>query len=154
MQYWLMKTEPDVFSFDDLKKCANQTEPWDGIRNYQARNFMRDTIKKGDQVLFYHSRCTPPGIVGIAEIASEPYPDHTAWDPESNYYDPKASPTNPRWVMVDVCYKADFKNPVTLPQLKETKTLENMKVVQRGQRLSIQPVEKAHFDIVCEMGGL
>jgi predicted RNA-binding protein with PUA-like domain len=154
MQYWLMKTEPNVFSFEDLKNCKNQTEPWDGIRNYQARNFMRDKMKEGDLVLFYHSRCDPPGIVGIAEIVSNPYPDHTAWNPKSNYYDPKSSPENPRWVMVDVRYKTDFKNPVTLSDLKADKRLENMKVVQRGQRLSIQPVEKAHFNIVCEMGGL
>lgn len=154
MQYWLMKTEPNVFSFEDLKSRPKQTEPWDGIRNYQARNFMRDQMRPGDAVLFYHSRSDEAGIVGLAEVASVPYPDATAQDSTSKYYDPKATPENPRWVLVDVRYKADFKQPVSLRQIKETPELSEMKVVQRGQRLSIQPVEKKHFELVCKLGGL
>lgn len=154
-KYWLMKSEPDAFSFEDLKKCPRQTEPWNGIRNYQARNLMRDEMQKGDQVLFYHSNAGPEtGVVGLAEIVSkEAYPDPLQWDKKSKYYDDKSSPENPRWLMVDVRYKKAFKKPVTLQELKGEKSLTDMRVVQRGQRLSIQPVEKKHFDKVCAMGG-
>ena len=155
-KYWLMKSEPDAFSFEDLKNCPKKTEHWDGIRNYQARNLMRDEMQKGDWVLFYHSNAgAETGVVGLAEIVSkEAYPDHTAWDKKSKYYDEKSTPENPRWLMVDVKYKKPLKNPVTLKELKAQKSLADMRVVQRGQRLSIQPVEKKHFDRVCKMGGV
>jgi predicted RNA-binding protein with PUA-like domain len=144
-----MKSEPDVFSLDDLKNCPKKTEPWDGIRNYQARNFMRDDMKKGDVVLFYHSNCKEPGIVGLAEIASSSaYPDPTQFDKKSNYFDPKSDPDNPRWLLVDVRYKKTLKRPVTLKEIKEHPVLSEMKVAQRGMRLSIQPVEQKHFEII------
>jgi predicted RNA-binding protein with PUA-like domain len=151
-----MKSEPDTFSFEDLKNCPNKTEPWDGIRNYQARNLMRDEMKQGDWVLFYHSNAgADTGVVGLAEIASkEAYPDPTAFDKTSKYYDEKSSKENPRWLMVDVKDRRALKRPVTLQDLKAEKALDDMLVVKRGQRLSIQPVDKKHFDKVCEMGGL
>lgn len=155
-KYWLMKSEPEAFSFEDLKNCPKKTEHWDGIRNYQARNLMRDDMSKGDLVLFYHSNAgAETGVVGLAEIVSkEAYPDHTAWDKKSKYYDEKSTPENPRWLMVDVKYRKPLKQPVTLKELKAQKSLADMRVVQRGQRLSIQPVEKKHFDRVCKMGGV
>ena len=148
MNYWLMKSEPDVFSFEDLKSRPKQTEPWDGVRNYQARNFMRDAMKVGDPILFYHSNTTPPGVAGIAEVASEPYPDPTAFDKNSNYYDPKSHPDNPRWVLIDVRYKADLKRLVSLEEMKVMPELVDMRVLQRGNRLSITPVSKAEFQAV------
>ncbi len=151
---WLMKSEPDVFSFDDLKKCKNSTEPWDGVRNYQARNFMRDEMKKGDYVLFYHSNCKVPGIVGLAKVAKEAYPDHTSWDPKSKYFDEKSSPDNPRWFMVEVKWYKAFKEVVSLNDMKDNPALSNMLVVKKGQRLSVQPVEESDFKIVCQMGGV
>jgi len=154
MAFWLFKSEPFKFSFEDLKHSDQQTTTWDGIRNYQARNFMRDQAKQGDLVLFYHSRVDPPGVVGVAEITKEAYPDYTAWDPKSDYFDPKSSAENPRWLMVEVTYKYDFKSIVTLQDMKQDKALEGMLVIKRGQRLSIQPVEKKHFDRVCAMGGV
>ena len=105
MNYWLMKSEPDAFGIDDLRSRPRKTEPWDGVRNYQARNFMRDDMKKGDLIFFYHSNCKVPGIVGIAEVASAPYPDPTQFDPDSKYFDPKSDPDDPRWILVDVKYK-------------------------------------------------
>ena len=148
MNYWLMKSEPDVFSFEDLKSRPKQTEPWDGVRNYQARNFMRDAMKVGDPILFYHSNTTPPGVAGIAEVASEPYPDPTAFDKNSNYYDPKSHRDNPRWVLIDVRYKADLKRLVSLEEMKVMPELVDMRVLQRGNRLSITPVSKAEFQAV------
>ena len=148
MNYWLMKSEPDVFSFEDLKSRPKQTEPWDGVRNYQARNFMRDAMKVGDPILFYHSNTTPPGVAGIAEVASEPYPDPTAFDKNSSYYDPKSHPANPRWVLIDVRYKADLKRLVSLEEMKVMPELVDMRVLQRGNRLSITPVSKAEFQAV------
>lgn len=158
MNYWLMKSEPDVFSLDDLKACKNRTEPWDGIRNYQARNFMRDDMKVGDHVLFYHSNTKPPGVAGVCKIVREAYPDVTAQDPKSNYYDPKANPDNPRWVMVDVQWVAEFSNYVSLDELKRESEpggpLDGILVTRRGSRLSITPVKKKHFMNVCKMGGV
>ncbi|NRA25776.1 MAG: EVE domain-containing protein [Opitutales bacterium] len=154
MNYWLMKSEPDVFSIDDLAACPEQTEPWDGVRNYQARNFMRDSMQIGDRVLFYHSRCKPPGVVGIAEIVSAAYPDPLAFDKKSNYYDPKSDPNNPRWLMVDVKFVQKFNTPVALDTLKVTPELDGMLVIKRGQRLSIQPVEASHYKKVLELAGL
>ncbi len=135
-KYWLMKSEPNEFSFDDLKVEPDSTAHWDGVRNYQARNFMRNEMKKGDLVLFYHSNCDPPGVVGIAEVVKEAYPDHTAWDPKDKHFDPKTTKDNPVWFMVEVKWKKAFKRFVSLHELKETRELKDMKVVQRGQRLS------------------
>lgn len=148
---WLMKSEPEVFSFDDLKRARGRKTVWEGVRNYQARNFMRDEMRKGDQVLFYHSNCSHPGIVGLAEIAStKAYPDPSQFDPESDYHDPKADRDNPRWLVVDIRYKRDLDRPVTLREIKAHPKLSAMKVAQRGMRLSIQPVEQAHLDILEE----
>jgi predicted RNA-binding protein with PUA-like domain len=152
MQYWLMKSEPDVFSLEDLKACTNQTEPWDGIRNYQARNFMRDDMAVGDQVLFYHSNTKPPGVAGIAEVASEPYPDPTAFDATSNYYDPKSDPENPRWILVDVKFKQDLERYVPLDEIKTIPECADMRLIQRGNRLSIIPVTKAEFQAIRNAG--
>lgn len=152
MQYWLIKSEPDAYSIDDLARDG--TEPWDGIRNYQARNFMRDTMKIGDKVLFYHSQVKPPAVVGLAEVASEPYPDPTAFDPDEKYYDPKSDPDNPRWILVDLRYVAHLPEPVTLPQIKEDLKLEGIMVAKRGARLSIQPVDKKHYDHIVKLGGM
>lgn len=148
MGYWLMKSEPDVFGIDDLKAAPNKTEHWDGVRNYQARNMMRDDMKKGDQVLFYHSNCKEPGIVGIAKIVREGYPDHTAIDPESKYYDPKSDPDNPRWFMVDVKFSRKLKRNITLQELKEVAALKDMPLVRKGNRLSIMPVTERQWNTI------
>ena len=153
-QAWLMKSEPDVFSLQDLKARPKQTEPWDGVRNYQARNFMRDAMKVGDPVLFYHSNSKPAGVAGLARIASEAYPDMLAFDKKSKYYDPKSDPENPRWMLVDVQFIAEFPHYVSLPELKDDPALEEMLVIKRGQRLSIQPVEWKHLLHVLKLGGL
>jgi predicted RNA-binding protein with PUA-like domain len=146
MKYWLMKNEPEAFSIDDLARV--KIEHWDGIRNYQARNFMRDDMSVGDGVLFYHSSCKVPGIVGIAEIASEAYPDHTAFDPEEHYYDRKSNPDNPTWVMVDVKFVARLDTPITLQELRTYPELSSMRLLQRGNRLSITPVDIEHWDYI------
>ena len=151
MKYWLMKSEPNEFSIDDLKEQPKQTEHWDGVRNYQARNFMRDDMKIGDQVFFYHSNCDEPGIVGIAEVAKEAYPDFTAWDPKSKYYDPKSTPENPRWYMVDVRYKRKLKRVIPLAELKERKPLEDFALVRKGNRLSIMPVTPKQWDYILKL---
>ena len=150
MAYWLMKSEPDAFGIDDLAARPEQTEPWDGVRNYQARNMMRDQMKPGDQVFFYHSNCTPPGIVGIAEVAKEAYPDHTAFDPDAKYFDPKSNPENPRWFMVDVRYVRHLKRTITLTELKEHAdgALADMPLVRRRNRLSIMPVTPAQWEFI------
>ncbi|MBC2604201.1 EVE domain-containing protein [Puniceicoccus vermicola] len=149
--YWLMKSEPDAFSIEDLEKRENGTEPWDGIRNYQARNFMRDDMKIGDAVLFYHSNCKTPGVVGVAEIASEAYPDPTAFDSKSKYFDEKSDPENPRWILVDVRFVDKLPRTVSLSEMKETAALKDMKILQRGNRLSITPVAKKEFDHILKM---
>ena len=146
MQYWLMKSEPDAFSIDDLK--AVKVEPWDGIRNYQARNFMRDQMRVGDQILFYHSSCEVPGIVGVMKVASKPYPDPTAFDAKSKYYDPKSDPENPRWMLVDVRFVKKLKSIITLSELKDFSQLQDMQLLKRGNRLSIMPVEKKHWEFI------
>ena len=154
MNYWLIKSEPDAFSIDDLKSAPGGTDHWDGIRNYQARNFIRDDMRKGDLALFYHSNCKEPGIVGLAEIASKAaYPDPTQFDKKSKYHDPKSDPDNPRWLLVDVRYKKKLKHPVTLKAIKEHPVLKDMMVAQRGMRLSIQPVEAKHFKAVLKLAG-
>jgi len=152
-QFWLMKSEPDVFSIKDLSERPKQREPWDGVRNYQARNMMRDTMQLGDQVLFYHSNCNPPGIVGIAQVASQPYPDPTQFDENSNYFDPKSSQDKPRWILVDVAYVGTFKRMVSLQEMKEMPELKDMRVLQKGNRLSITPVSKSEFQAIAQAGG-
>ncbi len=147
--YWLMKSEPQTFSIDDLQK--KQIEPWDGIRNYQARNFMMKEMEMGDQVLFYHSNSKPPGVVGIMKVASAPYPDFTAWDPKSNYFDPKSPKEKPRWFMVDVRFVRKFHKMISLEALKKQPELGAMRLLQRGNRLSIMPVEKCEFDFILDM---
>lgn len=152
IKYWLMKSEPSTFSINDLRNKPNQTDYWDGVRNYQARNYMRDEMKLGDEVLFYHSNCKEPGVVGLAVVSKEGFPDHTSWDPDSKYFDPKSTPDTPRWFMVELTWKEEFRKTVTLKELKEVPELSNMKVIQKGQRLSIQPVTEEEFKIVCQMG--
>ena len=148
MKYWLMKSEPDVFSLEDLKNCPHQTEPWDGIRNYQARNLMRDEMKMGDQAFFYHSRQAEPAIVGTVRVVREAYPDHTSWDPSSKYFDEKSSPENPRWLMVDVQFENEFSRPVTLKELRSLPELKEMFLLRKGMRLSIQPVTEEEFRLI------
>lgn len=148
-QYWLMKTEPSVYSIDDLKRDGKTY--WEGVHNYQARNMMRDQMKVGDGVLFYHSQVKPMGIYGLAKIASEGYPDPSAFDPDEKYYDPKSDPDNPTWMVVDVAYVAHLDPPVTLDALKQTPGLEKMMVIQRGSRLSIQPVTPEEWKIVLSL---
>lgn len=149
-----MKSEPDQFSFDDLRRRPAKTEPWNGVRNYQARNFMRDAMKTGDLVLFYHSNCAAPGVVGLAEIASSAYPDETQFDEKSEYHDPKSSRDNPRWLLVDVKWKADFKRPVSLETLKNDGALDGLLAVRPGNRLSITPVTPEHTARILKLGGL
>lgn len=151
MRYWLMKSEPDAFSLQDLKK--DKTTWWEGVRNYQARNFMINDMKVGDLVLFYHSNANPPGVAGIAEVSKPAAPDQTALDPKSEYYDEKSTPENPRWMCVQVKFKKLFKNYVSLDQIRSTKGLEDMLVLKRGQRLSIQPVTAKEFQIIEKLGG-
>ena len=144
MRYWLMKSEPDEVSIDDALAAPGRTVPWFGVRNYQARNFMRDAMQVGDGVLFYHSSCAEPGIAGLAEVASTPYPDATQFDPESKYYDAKATRENPRWMLVDV--RALEKTPVlSLPELRAHPELADMQILRRGNRLSITPVTPAEW---------
>lgn len=150
-QYWLMKSEPDVFSIDDLKEHPKQTTQWEGVRNYQARNFMRDQMKKGDKILFYHSNCQSIGIVGVATVSKEAYPDHFSWDPKSKYFDPKSTKENPRWFMVDVTFDCKFKRVIELQEIKKHPTLKNMQVAKKGQRLSIQPVTSKEFEQVLKL---
>lgn len=148
-----MKTEPDAFSFDDLVSAPGRRDSWDGIRNYQARNMMRDEFCKGDQVFIYHSRIAEPAIVGVAEVVKEAYPDHTALDPGSKYFDPKSEEKGEsRWVMVDVKAKQRFKSPVTLGFMRTVKELSNMALLKRGQRLSIQPVTAKEWQKITQLG--
>lgn len=154
MQYWLFKSEPDAFSIDDLRNMPGKKDHWDGVRNYQARNMMRDQMKKGDMGFFYHSSCAIPGIVGQVIISKEAYPDHTALDKKSKYYDPKETAENPRWFMVDVKYKKKFKQIIPLSQLKEEKKLKDMALLRKGNRLSIMPITKKEWDVITAMAGL
>ena len=151
MNYWLMKSEPDTFSFLDLKSRPKRREPWDGVRNYQARNYMRDSMEIGDLVLFYHSNIKKPGVVGIAEIVSNAYPDPTAFDQKSKYFDSKSDLENPRWFLVDVAFYQDLKNIMTLDEMKEIDQLKDMKILQKGNRLSITPVKKDEFDLIVSL---
>jgi predicted RNA-binding protein with PUA-like domain len=151
-RYWLMKSEPNVYSIVDLQRDGRTY--WDGIRNYQARNFMRDEMQVGDEIFFYHSSAQPMGIYGVAKVVREAYPDHTAFDPSDKHFDPKSDPANPTWMMVDVGYVGTFKTPITLATLKQTLGLEKMLVIQRGSRLSVQPVTPQEWDIVMRLGEL
>ncbi len=148
---WLMKSEPDEFGIDDLKACPKKTEPWDGVRNYQARNMMRDEMRKGDRIFFYHSNCAEPGIVGIANVAREGYPDPTAFDPEDKHYDPKSDPDNPRWFLVDVKYVRKTRRTISLQELKLHPELEELALVRRGNRLSVMPVSDEHWDFILSL---
>lgn len=149
MQYWLMKSEPDVFGIDDLQKV--NIEPWDGVRNYQARNMMRDQMQVGDQVFFYHSNCDVPGIVGLAEIATQGYPDDTALNPEAKYFDPKSDPQNPRWYRVDVKFGRKLARTISLHKLREQAVLENMPLVRKGCRLSVMPVTADEWQVILAL---
>jgi predicted RNA-binding protein with PUA-like domain len=151
MRYWLLKTEPSHFSIEDLERARDGRESWDGIRNYQARNFMRDEMKQGDRVLIYHSSTESPAVVGTARVAREAYPDPTAFDPESRYFDPKSAPEAPRWVMVDVQFESRFAAPITLADLRAVPALQGMRLLQRGQRLSIMPVAREEFETILAM---
>jgi predicted RNA-binding protein with PUA-like domain len=153
MNYWLFKTEPGCFSFADLRNRPNMTEAWDGVRNFQARNFLRDMVKVGDRVLFYHSSIPEPVVVGIAEVVRAGYPDHTALDPSNEHFDPKASALNPIWYMVDVRYSEPLPRPVTLEQIRNNPALADMPLVRRS-RLSIQPVTPDEWAMILAMGGI
>jgi predicted RNA-binding protein with PUA-like domain len=149
MNYWLMKSEPEECSVDDALAAPKATVPWVGVRNYQARNFMRDGMSLGDGVLFYHSSCAEPGIVGIARVASTPYPDPTQFDPKSPYYDVKSRPEEPRWLLVDIQVLRKTRN-LTLPELRAHTALEELVVLRKGNRLSITPVEPRHWKLILQ----
>jgi predicted RNA-binding protein with PUA-like domain len=149
-QYWLVKSEPDAFSIDALAKKGKTC--WDGVRNYQARNYIRDQMAIGDGVLFYHSNADPTGVAGVAEVCSKAYPDPTAWDPKHDHFDPKTKKDAPAWMMVDIKFEEKFAKVVTLDDLRANAKLADMLVLKRGQRLSVQPVTKAEFEEVLRMG--
>ena len=151
MNYWLMKSEPTTYSIDHLAAEPKKTDYWDGIRNYQARNMLRDDFKKGDLAFFYHSNCNPPGIVGVVEIVKEAYPDFTAFDPASDYYDPKSCEDNPRWFMVDVKLKKKFKQIISLDELRQHPPLAEMNVLQKGYRLSITPITPKEWTYIMDL---
>jgi len=148
-RHWLMKSEPTVYSIDDLKR--DKKTSWDGVRNYRARNFMRDDMRVGDLILFYHSNAKPPGVAGVCRIKKEAYPDPTQFDAKSKYYDPKSKKEEPRWSLVDVAFVEKFDDEIPLQTLKDTPALEGMRVTQKGARLSVQPVDKKHFKQVLKM---
>ena len=151
-RYWLFKSEPTNYSFQDLLGEEDKTAEWDGVRNYQVRNFMRDDMKAGDGVLFYHSSAKPTAVVGTATIVKEAYPDSTAWEPGAKYYDPKSNPDDPTWLMVDIQADQAFNRPVTLQEIKQNPNLQGMMLVKRGVRLSIQPIAKEDWDEIVGLG--
>ena len=151
MNYWLMKSEPDVYGIDHLKAANKKTDTWDGVRNYQVRNMMRDDMKKGDLAFFYHSNCKEPGIAGIMIIVREGFPDYTALDPNEKYYDPKSDPDNPRWYMVDVRYVRKLKRVITLTELKTHPELEDLPLIRRGNRLSVMPLSEQHWNFILKL---
>ena len=155
MGYWLMKSEPDVFGIDHLKKRPKRTEPWDGVRNYQARNMLRDQMREGDLAFFYHSNCEKPGIVGIMEVVREGYPDASQFDPDAKYYDPASDPAKPRWYRVDVRYVRHLARPVTLAELKAYADgpLSGLPLLRRGNRLSVMPVTPAQWAFILALEG-
>ncbi len=146
MNHWLMKSEPSTFSIDDLKR--HRREPWDGVRNYQARNFMRDGMRVGDKVFFYHSNCAEPGIVGVAKVASEPYPDPTQFDPDDAHFDPRSARDNPRWILVDIAFVRKLKRTITLAELKPLPELAELALVRKGNRLSVMPVGAREWEFI------
>jgi predicted RNA-binding protein with PUA-like domain len=153
MNYWLMKSEPDCFSIDDLASRPKQTEKWDGVRNYQVRNMFRDDMRVGDRAFFYHSSCDEPGIYGVMRIASNAYPDPTQFDPKADHYDPKSKPEEPRWLLVDVTFESKLKKPVLLQALRtQEKAFKGLRILEPGSRLSVTPVSKAHWDAILKLG--
>ncbi len=146
MKYWLVKSEPSAFSIDDLKR--NKREPWDGVRNYQARNFMRDDMRVGDRVMFYHSNCAEPGIVGLARVASKAYPDRTQFDRRNAHYDPGSARDNPRWMLVDLAFVRKLERTITLAELKGRRELADFALVRKGNRLSVMPVPRSAWDFI------
>ena len=150
MAHWLMKTEPATFGLAHLKQRKNQTEHWDGVRNFQARNFMRE-MRRGDEAFFYHSSCAVPGIAAIVEIVREAYPDFSAWDPESPYHDPRSTPEKPYWYMVDVRLKRELAQPITLATLKQQKALAGMRLLARGNRLSVMPISAQEWRAILAL---
>lgn len=150
MNYWLFKSEPNDYSIDDLKK--EKVDHWDGVRNYQARNMLRDDVKKGDKVIFYHSSCKVPSAVGTATVVKGGYPDFTASDPKSDHPDPKHTEEKPLWYMVDIKFKEKFKSEVSLSKMREIQVLSNMRLLQRGNRLSLFPISKKHFETISRLG--
>ena len=152
MAYWLLKSEPDMFGIDDLAKCQRRTEHWDGVRNYQARNYLR-AMRRGDQAFFYHSSCAAPGVYGVVDIVRAAYPDPSADDPQSPYYDPRSTGDNPRWFMVDVRLQRKLKRPVSLSQIKQTRALRKLPLVQRGNRLSVMPVSPTEWATILKLTG-
>ncbi|QDU98377.1 EVE domain-containing protein [Lignipirellula cremea] len=149
--YWLLKSEPDCFSIDDLQQAPDQTTYWDGVRNYQARNFLRDSIKQGDRVLYYHSNAKPPGVAGVAKVVRDGYPDFTAWDPKDAHFDPKSKADDPTWYMVDVAFERKFAQLLPLDLLRQQSELADMELLRKGSRLSVQPVAKAEFDAILKL---
>ena len=150
-QYWLMKSEPGEYALEDLKKEKNRTDHWDGVRNYQARNFMRDKMQVDDGVLFYHSG-RKPEVAGTARIVRAGYPDHTAWDPKSKHFDPKSTPEKPIWYMVDIQFESEFERPIPLKELRAVAGLEDMILLRRGNRLSVMPVTRKEFQTIVKLG--
>lgn len=150
VSYWLVKSEPSTFSFEDLKNSKNQTTHWDGVRNYQARNFLK-SMKKGDKVLFYHSNADPLAVYGVCEVVKEAYPDFTAFDPDDKHYDPKSKKDEPTWYMVDLKFSKELMHPVSVEELKKNKALQNMQLLKRGNRLSVMPVTKEEFEVITEL---
>ena len=151
MNYWLMKSEPGCFNMDDLKKRPKQTEPWDGVRNYQVRNMMRDEMKIGDKAFFYYSNANPSGIAGIMEVVSKAYPDQSAFDPNKKHYDPKSDPDKPTWLLVDVKFVKKFKRIIPLQELRAEPLLEEMWILRPGSRLSVTPVSKTEWDTILAL---
>lgn len=151
MNFWLMKSEPNAFGIDDLAQRPRKIEHWDGVRNYQARNMMRDQMRKGDLAFFYHSNCTPPGIAGMMEIVRESYPDFSSFNPESKYFDPNSTLDKPRWFMVDVKFKQKFKQLLSLDDLRQHPELAQMQLLRKGSRLSIMPVTQAEWEIILQL---
>ena len=151
-RYWLMKSEPTSFSIQDLRAAPKKTTSWDGVRNYQARNFMR-AMQRGDQVLFYHSNADPPSIVGIAEVVREAYPDQTAFDPKDSHYDPKSTRAKPVWDMVDIRLRRIFASPIPLDRLRDESRLRRMELLRKGSRLSVQPVRPEEWALILSLAG-